>query len=475
MNKKRILVLAITGILIVLGGITLFINHNLESKDEKTKTIVSTVMSVDDGTFTIQDSNNIIYTFGIIDDNLSVGDVIELEYNGSLNKNKALQDSKVLGYKTIKVSNDEEGVPSEWQDNGIFKDFYIFAAKKLKTMSLDEKIAQLLLVRYPDTNPVETLEKYQFGGYVFFEKDFRDKTKPEVKEMINNLQNVSKVPILTAVDEEGGTVVRVSSNPNLASSKFESPRDLYLSGGFEKIRQDTINKSLLLSELGLNLNLAPVVDVSTNSSDYMYKRTLGENTELTSTYAKTVISTSKGLGVSYTLKHFPGYGNNSDTHTGQSIDNRSYDDIVKNDLPPFEAGINEGAEAVLVSHNTVTNIDSTNIVSLYKFLYNDIYSLIYERFKYYEELMNIPLKERYILRFRDMTTLLGSNSRKTHKITLSYSLIPYSLDIISSVIVHELAHYYEFNHSYKFYNIVYKYSPNYDELQNKIKRRIYNK
>lgn len=121
----------------------------------------------------------------------------------------------------------------------------------------------------------------------------------------------------------------------------------------------------------------------------------------------------------------------------------------------------------------VTNIDSTNIVSLYKILYNDIYSLVYERFIYYEELMNIPLKERYILRFRDMSTLLGSNSRKTHKITLSYSLIPYSLDIISSVIVHELAHYFEFNHSYKFYNIVYKYSPNYDELQNKIKRRIY--
>lgn len=122
----------------------------------------------------------------------------------------------------------------------------------------------------------------------------------------------------------------------------------------------------------------------------------------------------------------------------------------------------------------VTNIDFTNIVSLYKVLYNDIYYLIYERFKYYEELMNIPLNERYILRFRDMSTLLGSNSRKTHKITLAYSLIPFSLDIISSVIVHELAHYYQFNHSYKFYNIVYNYLPNYDELQNKIKRRIYN-
>ena len=118
------------------------------------------------------------------------------------------------------------------------------------------------------------------------------------------------------------------------------------------------------------MNLAPVVDVSTNSSDYMYKRALGENTDLTSTYAKTVINASKGLGVSYTLKHFPGYGNNADTHTGSVTDNRTYDDIVKNDLPPFEAGINEGAEAVLVSHNIVTNIDSSNPASLSTNIHN---------------------------------------------------------------------------------------------------------
>ena len=359
--KKKIIGGFIILLILVIGGIVIGCNFN----DNKStpKTLTATVIGVNDGTFTVQDSNNIIYTFGLDDNSLEIGEVVKLEYDGSLNKNKEKQDNKVLGYKTVNGTSDSEGIPSEWQDNGIFKDFYIFAAKKLKTMSLDEKISQLLLVRYPD-NPIETLENYQFGGYVFFEKDFRDKTKPEVKDMINNLQNVSKVPILTAVDEEGGTVVRVSSNPNLASSKFESPRDLYLSGGFDKIKQDTINKSILLNELGLNLNLAPVVDVSTNSSDYMYKRALGENTDLTSTYAKTVINASKGLGVSYTLKHFPGYGNNADTHTGSVTDNRTYDDIVKNDLPPFEAGINEGAEAVLVSHNTVTNIDSSNPASL---------------------------------------------------------------------------------------------------------------
>lgn len=365
--KKKIIGGSIILLILVIGGIVIGCNFN----DNKStpKTLTATVIGVNDGAFTVQDSNNIIYTFGLDDNSLEIGEVVKLEYDGSLNKNKEKQDNKVLGYKTVNGTSDSEGIPSEWQDNGIFKDFYIFAAKKLKTMSLDEKISQLLLVRYPD-NPIETLENYQFGGYVFFEKDFRDKTKPEVKDMINNLQNVSKVPILTAVDEEGGTVVRVSSNPNLASSKFESPRDLYLSGGFDKIKQDTINKSILLNELGLNLNLSPVVDVSTNSSDYMYKRALGENTDLTSTYAKTVINASKGLGVSYTLKHFPGYGNNADTHTGSVTDNRTYDDIVKNDLPPFEAGINEGAEAVLASHNIVTNIDSSNPASLSTNIHN---------------------------------------------------------------------------------------------------------
>ena len=119
-----------------------------------------------------------------------------------------------------------------------------------------------------------------------------------------------------------------------------------------------------MSNLGINLNLAPVVDISTNSSDYMYYRTLGKNAELTATYAKTVIKASKSHQVSYTLKHFPGYGNNTDTHTGSSTDSRTYNDIYNNDLEPFRAGIKEGAEAVLISHNIVTSIDSKNPASL---------------------------------------------------------------------------------------------------------------
>ena len=70
------------------------------------------------------------------------------------------------------------------------------------------------------------------------------------------------------------------------------------------------------------------------------------------------------------MKHFPGYGNNVDTHQQQATDDRSYDDILKNDIPPFTAGTNAGAEAVLVSHNIIKSIDPNEPASLSASVHN---------------------------------------------------------------------------------------------------------
>ena len=113
------------------------------------------------------------------------------------------------------------------------------------------------------------------------------------------------------------------------------------------------------------MNLAPVVDVS-DSSDYMYERTLKQNVELTEEFAKTVIEASKDSGVSYTLKHFPGYGHNSDTHKNSSNDTRTYDEIINKAVPPFKAGIEAGAEAILISHNIIECMDNENPASISK-------------------------------------------------------------------------------------------------------------
>ena len=371
MNKRNIkFILLIVLITLFLIGMLIFYSSKTEEQGQNVNKITTTVMSVGNNALTVQDNNHVIYTFAIDGGDIDVGDIIELEYVGELNKNVDLQDIQVINYSSVNVTEDEDGIPDDWQDNGIFSDFYIQANEKLKEMVLEEKISQILLVRYPDSNGMIILQENQFGGYVFFERDFQNKSSKQVKSMMNSLQNVAKIPILTAVDEEGGKVVRVSSNPKLMSEPFKSSKELYLSGGFEAIKKDTVEKSGILYNLGLNVNLAPVVDVATDSSAYMYGRTLGEDTATTATYAKTVIGASKGTSVSYTLKHFPGYGNNKDTHEGEVTDERSYDEIVKNDLPPFEAGIDAGAEAVLVSHNIVNSIDSENPASLSPSVHN---------------------------------------------------------------------------------------------------------
>lgn len=366
MNKKAIVCL-VGVITVIIGGLIIM---GLNKDNSSAKEINAKVLSVEDSSLTIQDSNNVIYTFNVEDVDANVGENIVLKYTGILDKNTQVQDVVVVDYTTSTAINDDSDIPNDWQDNGIFSTYYTLAYNKLKTLSIDEKIGQLFLVRYPDNNAQELLKKYNFAGYVFFEKDFRNKSEVEVQTMMKELQKAATIPILTATDEEGGSVVRVSSNPDLVSSKFKSSQDLYATGGFGLIKEDTINKSKVLKNLGINLNLAPVVDVSTNPNDYMYNRSLGQNTTLTSTYAETVINASKNTGVSYTLKHFPGYGNNKDTHTGSSTDSRSYDDIINNDIPPFESGIKAGAEAVLVSHNIVTSIDNNNPASLSPSVHN---------------------------------------------------------------------------------------------------------
>lgn len=276
----------------------------------------------------------------------------------------------VMNNKSSKKELNKEEIPKKYMDNGLFKNYYKKAYQKLKKMSQSEKISQILLVRYPEENQTEIIKKYQFGGYLFFAKDFKDKTKEDVIKMIADSNKVSKIPILTAVDEEGGIVVRVSRNKNLRSEAFSSPSELYKSGGFEKIKEDTIEKSNLLKSLGINLNLAPVVDVSTSSSDYMYKRSLQEDAKTTAKFSSIVIETSKESGVSYTLKHFPGYGNNIDTHSGSSIDTRTKEEIENNDILPFKSGIKSKAEAILFSHNIVTSMDKNNPASLSKTLHD---------------------------------------------------------------------------------------------------------
>ncbi len=271
--------------------------------------------------------------------------------------------SLFLGFTFINEKKEKEEISSTketQEENSIDK----MLEEKISSMTLEEKIAQILLVRTPQENAQEIIKENQFGGIVLYASDFKNLTKEEVIAKIESFQSVSKIPLITAVDEEGGSVVRISSNPNLRATPFLSPRELYQIGGLEKIKEDTEEKSALLESLGINVNLAPVVDISTNEEDYIYPRSLGEGKEVTSLYAVAVIEASKKGKVSYTLKHFPGYGQNKDTHQTESKDERTIDELKEKDLLPFASGIKAGAEAILVSHSILSKIDSENPASL---------------------------------------------------------------------------------------------------------------
>ena len=257
MNKKFVICLSCILLLMITSLFSINLFH--KEPEVKTKKITASVLKVNDKHLTVRDKNHIIYTFSVdeVETTANVGDEVVIEYTGLLDKNKNKQETSVINYENASTSKDENGIPTDWLDNGIFSDYYILANKKLEKMTLDEKIAQLLLVRYPDTDTkaINDLKKYQFGGFVFFERDFKNKTSPEVKSWIKGLQEASKIPLLTAVDEEGGKVVRVSSNPNLVAEKFKSSQELYKEGGLSLIKTDTETKSKVLNNLGLNLKI----------------------------------------------------------------------------------------------------------------------------------------------------------------------------------------------------------------------------
>ena len=238
----------------------------------------------------------------------------------------------------------------------------------LASLTLEEKVGQLFFVRVPDTDAVSDVSTYHLGGYILFGRDTADKTADALIQTIQSYQDAAAVdtgiPLLIGVDEEGGTVVRVSSNPHLRASKFPSPQKAYASGGMEAVLADTREKDLLLSALGFNVNLSPVADVSTNPADFMYDRTFGQDAAATADYVAQVVSQMAEDGMGSVLKHFPGYGNNADTHTGIAVDDRPYDSFAASDFLPFRAGIEAGADIVLVSHNIVSCMDSAYPASL---------------------------------------------------------------------------------------------------------------
>ena len=270
----------------------------------------------------------------------------------------------------------------------------IMANNKVLIVDDDEHIVELIKL-YMDKEGFDTVTANNGKKAVELFKSeapaivILDVMMPEMDgwQVCREIRRVSNIPIimLTAkgetfdkvlglelgADEEGGTVVRVSSNPNLAPEKFKSPQEIYNEGGMDAVVENATEKSELLLSLGVNMNLAPVADVSTNPSDYMYDRSLGQNAEVTADFVSKTVTAMNNAGIMSVLKHFPGYGGvGGDSHQGTVYDDKTAESIRENDLLPFKAGIEAGASSVLVAHNTVNALDSENPASLSPTIHN---------------------------------------------------------------------------------------------------------
>lgn len=234
----------------------------------------------------------------------------------------------------------------------------------LEIMPLEYKVGQLFLARCPAENALEDVKQYHLGGYILFGRDFEGQTPNSLQETLSSYQFSSAIPMFIAVDEEGGTVCRVSGNPAFRAERFPSPRSLYAAGGMDAVLKTEEEKAQLLKSLGINVNMAPVCDIATTPGAFMYSRSLGQSPEITAEFAAGAVETMQEQGVGSVLKHFPGYGSNADTHAGIAMDGRSLEELEAADLIPFQAGIDAGCGAVMVSHTIVSAMDDTFPASL---------------------------------------------------------------------------------------------------------------
>lgn len=265
--------------------------------------------------------------------------------------------------ESVLLKKEQERIQEEFLDSCIAK------------MTMDQKLSQLMILTNEKDITEQNLRQFQPGGIIFFGVDFKGKTKEMVSQRVNTLQSFMKYPLLVGVDEEGGDVSRVSGLLDKGIPVFECARELGNEKDWSVVKEETVTKAELLQSMGINVNFDPVADVVTEKTAYMYMRSAGGDASVVSQYVKTVTETMEEENIISCLKHFPGYGNNGNTHRSYIQDARSLDSFKQVDFLPFEAGLQAGADMVMVSHLVMCAADKERPASLsskvHEFLRNE--------------------------------------------------------------------------------------------------------
>lgn len=249
--------------------------------------------------------------------------------------------------------------------------------RKLKEMTINEKIAQMLIVYYTsdtvDENLINTLNKNAFGGFILMKDNITSYEK--TRKFVTDLQENSDIPLIISIDEEGGNVQRLEYLTDVKATDVPS---MYYLGKTEDEKLSYQVGKLLAEELktiGVNVDFAPVIDIYSNPNNKVIgKRSFGNDYNLVSKMANSLANGLEDNGVIAVYKHFPGHGDTeTDSHIDLPVINKTKEELYELELKPFESAIKNGAKMIMIGHIALPNITNDNTpASLSKVLITDI-------------------------------------------------------------------------------------------------------
>lgn len=241
----------------------------------------------------------------------------------------------------------------------------------IEVMPLEDKVAGLFIVTPEAITGVttavlagdgtkEALNKYAVGGIVYFAKNIQ--SADQLKKMISNTRSFSRYPLFIGVDEEGGSVSRIAGSG--LASKVDSAQKIGRTGDSNNayVAGSTIGN--YLANLGFDLDFAPVADIANVDNSVMASRSYGSDGTFVASFVTAMMLGLEEQGVTACLKHFPGIGSTvQDTHDGIAVSNRSAEEFRTDEFTVFQAGIDAGANMVMVGHMAAPSLVGDNTPS----------------------------------------------------------------------------------------------------------------
>lgn len=226
-------------------------------------------------------------------------------------------------------------------------------------MSLDQKLGQLIVVEYLGTNYQDSGLQYMvtqqhIGGILYQEVNHNfdppDNTIDSLAAFSSQIQDDATIPMLIGTDQEGGQVNRLRN----FHGPLPSAADMVATGDPQYAFSQGAQTANWMAQLGMNSDLAPVVDVHTVDPPILQDRMFGNTSQIVATYAGAFLNGLQQNGVAGCLKHFPGLGAlTSDPHLGLPTINRSLSDLEKIDLAPYKLMIDKDHPAMIMDTDVI--------------------------------------------------------------------------------------------------------------------------